>query len=133
MTPPVLENFQFSPVTEGEVQKVLYDLKDSSPGFDNIPGSLFPSVQDLILKPLTHILNLSLKKGVVPDELKIAEIIPAIFNHYRSISILPALAEVLEKLVYQRLLDHLDRHNILYIRQYETTPLLWLSLILLNL
>ena len=77
------------------------------------------------MKPLSHIFNLSLEKGIVPLELKIAKIIPiykdddpAIFNHYRPISILPALSKIIEKLVYQRLIEHLNKYNIIYTHQY---------------
>lgn len=77
------------------------------------------------MKPLLHIFNLSLEKGIVPLELKIAKIVliykdddQAVFNHYRPISIMPSISKVLEKLVYQRLTDHLNKYNIIYTHQY---------------
>ena len=40
------------------------------------------------------------------------------FNNYRPISILPCFSKILEKLVYNRMLQHLNKHNILYEHQY---------------
>lgn len=84
-----------------------------------IDSKILKAIYPDIIKPLLYILNLSLDQGVVPVELKIAKITPfykedapAVFNNYRPISVLPALSKVLEKLVYTRLIQHLDKNNI---------------------
>ena len=122
MNSPILDSIHFSAIQEDEVRKTLMGLKDSSPGYDNIDSKLLKSIHEYIVQPLTHIFNLSLEQGIVPSELKIAKIVPihkgddpAIFNHYRPISILPAISKILEKLVYNRLSEHLNEHNIIYI------------------
>ena len=70
--------------------------------------------------PLAHVCNLSLASGVFPDPLKIAKIIPIHkknaldeFNNYRPISVLPAFSKIIEKLIYNRMIDFLDKHKIL--------------------
>ena len=62
---------------------------------------------------------------MVPDDLKIAKIIPVyksddkkIVSNYRPISVLPAFSKILEKLVYNRLLDFINQHNLLSKDQY---------------
>ena len=106
MNSPINNHFHFLPVTEDEVRETLINLNDCSPGYDNIDSKLLVSVQQHIVKPLTYIFNLLLEKGIVPSELKVAKIIPiykdddpAVFNHYRPISILPVISKVLEKLI----------------------------------
>ena len=54
--------------------------------------------------------NNSIKEGVFPDELKLAEVIPVHKKHdstdksnYRPISLLPSVSKVFEKLVYRQL------------------------------
>ena len=47
----------------------------TSHGSDDIPIKVVKDVIDHILHALTHIINLSLMNGVVPDQLKIAEVI----------------------------------------------------------
>lgn len=72
-----------------------------------------------------HIINNSFVTGVVPDNLKIAKIIPIyksgninVFNNYRPISILPTLSKIMEKIVCNRLVIYLEKYNILYKHQY---------------
>ena len=87
--------------------------------------SVFKQCIDLISKPLTHIINLSLLNGVVSFEMKIAKIIPlhkandkSAFTNYRPVSILPAFSKIVEKVFYSRLLNHINTDNILYANQY---------------
>ena len=74
----------------------------SSQGFDNISTKLLKSTIDEILIPLTHIINLSMQSGTVPEKMKIAKIIPIyksgkkdISNNYHPISLLLALSNIL--------------------------------------
>ena len=74
---------------------------------------------------LTHIINKSLEMGVVPNNMKIAKLIPVfksgdrkLFSNYRPISILPVFSKVMEKIVNGRLTDFLHQQNIIYEHQY---------------
>ena len=90
-------NFFFIPTDPGEILKITNKLKmKNSQGFDNISTKLLKSTIDEILIPLTHIINLSMESGTVPEKMKIAKIIPIyksgekdLFNNYRPISLLP--------------------------------------------
>ena len=71
------------------------------------------------------IINESLVTGIVPSKLKIAKIIPLFksgdpkaFNNYRPISILPCLSKIYEKVVYNRLIDFINKNKILSKCQY---------------
>ena len=55
---------------------VVNDLKDSAPGFDDIPTSIIKKVIPLIVEPLCHICNCSLQGGVFPSKLKLAKVVP---------------------------------------------------------
>jgi hypothetical protein len=60
-----------SPVTENEVENVINKLKGKlSAGFDEIPEVLVKPCSHYIVKPLTHIFNLSFKFGIFPDLMK---------------------------------------------------------------
>ena len=79
---------------------------------------------DIILEPLTHIINQSLKTGTVPSEMKIAKVIPihkssdpSILKYYRPVILLPAFSKLLEKNVFSAL-----KHKILYKHQYGFRP-----------
>ena len=70
----------------------------------------------MICCPLTHLINLSIVSGVVPDQLKIALVIPlfksgdkSTFTNYRPIFVLPAFSKILERVIYYRLLAYVSR------------------------
>ena len=78
-----------------------------------------------IAQPLVTIINTLLSTGVFPESLKIAKVIPVfkaddptLFSNYRPISILPAFSKLFEKVMYNRLINFLNLHNILYSKQF---------------
>ena len=94
-------------------------------GHDFISTKLMKISMDKLASPLCHIFNLSLTTGIVPDNMKLAKVIPIYksgqtksFNNFRPISILPAFSKLLEKLIAKRLVNFLDKHNTLYKHQY---------------
>ena len=61
----------------------------------------------------------------MPNSLKIGKIIPVFkkgdkhsFSNYRPITLLPCFSKILEKIVYKRLISHLDNNKILNDCQY---------------
>ena len=87
--------------------------------------SLIKETITLISSPLTHIFNLSITSGTIAMELKIARVVPlfkagdkSIFSNYRPISVLPSFSKILEKLVYNRLIDYLSKYKILSDNQF---------------
>ena len=78
-----------------------------------------------ISSPLTHIINLSITHGIVPDELKIARLVPifkpgdkALFSNYRPISVLSCFSKFLERIIYNRIINYLNDFNVLCDNQY---------------
>ena len=120
------DNFNLIPVDPVEILKTAKQMKPkTSQGHDNISTKLLKETIDLILIPLTHIINQSFTSGIVPGNMKIAKIIPIfksgnqeIMNNYRPISLLPAFSKLLEKLVYKKLTSFLESYKILYKHQY---------------
>ena len=77
-------------------------------------------VPDVLVTIITHLANLSFLQGVFPQDIKIALICPIykakdpmIFSNYRTISLLSLFSKILERLMYNRLLEFLNKHNIL--------------------
>ena len=76
-------------------------------------------------RPLETIFNASLSTGIVPTILKLAKVIPIFkkalqncLNNYRPISLLSIFNKILEKLVYKRLHQYLEKKKILYYKQF---------------
>ena len=75
---------------------------------------------------MLHVFNLSIVKGIFPDDLKIARVTPVFkggdekdLENYRPISILLCFSKILERIMYNRLYNHLIKNNILYSKQFE--------------
>ena len=78
-----------------------------------------------IVTPLKHIFNTSLQKGIFPDAMKIARVIPLFkngdnkeFTNYRPVSLLPQFSKNLERIFHKRLMNFLDDKKVLYESQY---------------
>ena len=114
------------PATAAEILKIISSLNDNkAPGLDNIGSKLLKLITPDIIAPLLYIFNLSFDTGQVPQPLEIAKVIPIykkgerhIAGNYRPISLLSIFNKILEKLMFNRLITFLEKHNILYKYQF---------------
>ena len=74
---------------------------------------------------LVRLFNLCMDNGTFPDSLKIASIIPlhkggqkTVPTNYRPISLLPIFAKLFEKIIKHRLVEHLDKYNLITDNQF---------------
>jgi len=96
--------FTFHEASQSDVLKYVKAIPlNKASGLDQIPSCIIRLSIDYILLPLTHIMNLSLSKGVIPNAWKIARITPlhkggdrTKVSNYRPISVLPVLSKVLK-------------------------------------
>ena len=65
----------------------------------------------------------------MPEQLKIAKVIPIykkenaeIFSNYRPVSVLPYFSKILERLVFNRCMDYIDKNNLLNEKQFGFRP-----------
>ena len=125
ITQKIEEKMVLSPVVEKEVMELIKLLKDSSSGWDEVSACVVKTTHCSFIKPLTHIMNLSITTGVFPSELKIARVIPlfksgesSIFSNYRPVSVLPLFSKILERLMYNRFLFFINEKGLLYKFQF---------------
>ena len=118
----ISDNFSFSILSEDQVLKYLTKLSvNKSTGLDGIPSKFVRDSASIIACPLTHIINLSLVQGVVPDDLKSARVVPLFkkndkteVGNYRPVSILCILSKIFERVVYDQVDLYLNDKNLLY-------------------
>ncbi len=118
------------PVTFHDVIDVTMKFKSkTSTDFNNISSKLLKVTINNIAQPVSHIINLSLAKGIFPNEIKISKVVPIFksgektkFTNYRPISILPTFSKILEKIVTKKLIKFLETSNALYVHQYGFRP-----------
>ena len=98
-----------TPCTETEVAKFMQQLlMKTSSGHDNISNVLLKLIGEHLLTPLTRIFNDSIKMGIFPDIMKLADVVPLykakekyLETNYRPISLLTTMSKLLEKVVYK--------------------------------
>ena len=118
--------FCLKPVTRDELKHHLRKLKvKKSTGIDGIPAKLLRECANEINDPLRFIINQCISTAMIPNEWKIAIVIPLFKSgnssdpdNYRPISVLPVLAKVFEKLVHEQLMTYLEVNNLLSSDQF---------------
>ena len=89
------------PITINELKDVFFSLKtNKSPGYDEISFNIIKNCFGVLYKPLLYIFNLSIEKGIFPNDLKIARVTPIfkadseeVLANYRPISVLPCFSK----------------------------------------
>ena len=112
--------------TQEEILDTTYKFPaGKSAGYDNIPMSIIKRSINSISSPLKQIVNLSIIHGIVPNRMKIARGVPifksgdtALFSNYRPISVLPCFSQILEGIIYNRIINYLNDFNVLCDNQY---------------
>ena len=111
----------FKPVDEDEVRKIISASSNASAILDPFPTRLIEDNLDTLDPVITRIVNKSLEEGLLPSNLKHANITPLlkkenldkeILKNYRPVSNLPFLSKVIEKIVAAPLRTHLEVNKL---------------------
>ena len=112
-------------VTSYEVEHIISSMNNSAAGYDEMPSSIMKQCVEYYIKPLTFLINMSITQGTVPNELKIAKVIPLykgediqLIENYRPISILPYFSKIFEKVIFRYVIEFIEENNILYEYQF---------------
>ena len=128
MSPPPRDSFFLqSPITPEEIETEISNLKiGKTVGPSSIPVSVLNIFKRALSEPLQIIFNASFLTGIVPERFKLARVIPVYkgsqvsLNNYRPtcISPLSIFNKLLEKLVFNRLSNYLEKSQLIYIKQF---------------
>lgn len=109
-----------------EVDDILMSLdSESSPGWDGISTKFLKKSRDFMVPLISQLVNLCFKAGIFPEAFKRSIVTPVHkggdrydVNNYRPISVISCIAKILEKILNNRLISYLNKHNILSSSQY---------------
>lgn len=116
----------FRAVTFNEVRDIIQSLKNkNSRDIYGLNVKLIKSIKNLIVIPLTKLINICLQGSVFPDVLKVALVTP-IFKkgdvnkaeNYRPISLLPIISKIFEKCMALRVVDYFESNNLFTEHQF---------------
>ena len=107
------------------VLKLLNGVKvNKATGIDKISNRNLKIAALVIYKNLTDLFNLSITSGVFPSDWKIAKVSPLFklgdlsnANNYRPISVLPTIAQIFKRLIFDQLYTYVNENNFLYTYQ----------------
>ena len=119
-------SFFIKETTPHEINLIIQSLKSSNTtDIFGISTKFVKIASTAIEAILASIYNKSINEGIFPDAMKLAKILPIhkgdskfIVSNYRPISLLPILSKIFEKLMYNRLIEFINKNNILTPNQF---------------
>ena len=112
---------QFEELNFDEFDEALKRLKrNKAAGFDYLSSKIIFDAYENIKNILFHVFEVSIQQGIFPESLKIAKVTPMFksgeknnVSNYRSTYILPEFLKVLERIMYNRVYNHLVSKGLL--------------------
>ena len=113
--------FNLEPASEDEVRKIIMKSASKSCDLDPIPTNILKALLDILIKPITTIINLSLESGTFPISFKEAHVTPLLkksnlpvnnLKNYRPVSNLSFISKIIEKVVSNRLQAHINSNKL---------------------
>ena len=119
-------NLIFKASTKKEIGNIINSLKTKVLfGIDIISNKLLKGVKEVIVIPLTILINQMLMTGVFPNLLKISKVIPLYkktdntnMSNYRLIALLLSISKILKKVIMLQFTKYLDENNLICEKQY---------------
>ena len=104
------KSFYLKPASEDEIIEIINSMDlNKALGPHSITKEFFSNC-------LVKIVNLSFESGIFPDLCKLAKVVPIfkkedpmICKNYRPISLLPIFSKIIEKIIYTRMYDFLEK------------------------
>ena len=120
--PPQLFADRFVELTEDQVTKIITNSPSKSCSLDPWPTFLVLDYLDILMTPITSIINASLEQGKCPIFFKQTHVTPIlkksslckeVFKNYRPVSNLNLISKILERVVAIQLQTHLDEAGLM--------------------
>ena len=115
-------SFVFRPCDNTEIRLLISELNiNKCSGPNGIPIQIFHLIKSIISEPLSKIFNTSMLTGRYIDKLRLAISIPTfkkgsrlMVSDYRPISLISNLKKIMEKLIFKRVYEFLEKYNCFY-------------------
>ena len=116
----------FIPVSQDDVKKIILSSPTKSCSLDSWPTFLVKKHLDILIVPITEVVNLSLSTGEFPEKFRTAVVTPLHkkpslpregFGNYRPVSGLSFVSKVIERIVAKQLNEHIVANGLQTIYQ----------------
>ena len=122
--------FNLKTVSEEQILKIIKNLKNTnSAGTDSIPTKILKIAMEVLVSPITLMVNTSIVSGTYPDMWKVAKVIPVFkkgdnksIKNYRPISILNTSSKILEEVVRIQVSQFFETNKLFPLNQHGFRP-----------
>ena len=106
----------FTKVSEDKIRKIINNSPTKSCSLDPWPTFLVKECVDILVVPITSIVNMSLQSGLFPDDFKQAIVTPLIkkptlskndYKNYRPVSGLNFISKIIERVEAEQINEHI--------------------------
>ena len=113
--------FNLEPASEDEVRKIIMKSASKSCDLDPIPTNILKALLDILIKPITTMINLSLESGTFPLLFREAHVTPLLkksnlpvnnLKNYRPVSNLSFISKIIDTAVSNRLQAHINSNKL---------------------
>lgn len=119
-------HFTFGEVTFNEVRDIINNIENkNSRDCYGMTVKVLKSIKNVIIEPLTKLINLSFKHSIFPNALKKAVVIPIFkkgaaddLSNYRPISLLPIISKVIEKCIANKITSFFEVNHLFSDHQF---------------
>jgi len=117
-------------INESDVLRALSKVKiDSAPGPDKIYSRVLMELQHQVAYPLALIYQSSLETATVVSDWRVADVTPVFkkgskcnANNYRPISLTSVPGKIMERILREAIMDHLQKNNLILPTQHGFLP-----------
>ena len=103
------------------IEKKLHKLKpNKAAGVDDIHSSMLKELAQQLSLPLSMIFKKSLDEGIVPQDWRLANVVPLYKKgdksspgNYRPVSLTSIVCKILESVMKDSIFEHLEQHNLI--------------------
>ena len=126
MTPREVQEMTEVEFEEASVSRAIASLHpQKAAGPDGIHPAILGPLADVIATPVCRLFARSMEEGTLPAQWKVAEVVPIhkggsaeATTNYRPVSLLPVLLKVMEKVIREKVAQHVVDHGILDTAQH---------------
>ena len=110
----------FSMLSEANVSDLIIKSPATFCDLDPVPTWILGRCQEIIVKIMTQIINKSLRSAVMPEDFKLALLIPLLKNvglevikpNFRPVSNLPYASKMIERAVANQMVEHMKQNDL---------------------
>ena len=111
----------FESVSEDEIKKLILSPSSKSCELDPIPTSVLKNCLDIVITPITDIINISMETSTFPKNFREAHVGPLLkktslpkneLKNHRPVFSLCFISKILEKVVANRLQTHIKNNHL---------------------